>query len=125
MDRWTISTSSFRWPNIRPSPSFVRSPTRIGPWAGPLRHFLFNDLPNNSVRHFADGCVLYRHIFSLTDCETLQVDLDNLAQWESDWQIKFNMAKYHSMRVTRHSLLMQIKYSYILHNQSCPPNFWE
>ena len=53
-----------------------------------------------------------------SDCETLQLDLYKNAQWESDWQIKFNVAKCHSMKVTRHSPLKQIKYSYSLHNQT-------
>ena len=82
--------------------------------------FFISDLPDNiraSVLLFADDCVLYRNIFSLSDCEAFQVDLDNLVQWETDWQMKFNVAKCHSMRVTRHSPLKQIKYSYTLHNQ--------
>ena len=115
---WTFSTRSFSWPNV--SPSSIRSPTRICPWAGLFPHFI-NDHPDNirsSIHLFADDCVLYRNIFSLSDCETLQVDLDNLAQWESDWQMKFNVAKCHSMRRTRHSPLKQIKYKYILHNQT-------
>ena len=89
---------------------------------GPVLFLIFiNDLPDNTrspVRLFADDCVLYRNIFSLSDCEALQVDLDNLAQWESDWQMKFNVAKCYSMRMPRHSLLKQIKCSYILHNQT-------
>ena len=72
----------------------------------------------SSVRLFANDSVLYRNIFSPSDCENLQKDLDNLAQWESDWQMKFNVAKCHSMRLTRHSPLKQIKYSYILHYQT-------
>ena len=51
---------------------------------------------------FADNCVLYRNIYSIRDCLTLQEDLTSLGQWEADWQIKFNEAKCHSMRVTRH-----------------------
>ena len=49
----------------------------------------------SSVRLFADDCVLYRNINSLTDCQILQEDLNSLAQWEtdSDWQMKFNVAK--------------------------------
>ena len=27
-------------------------------------------------------------------CQILQVDLDSLAQWVTDWQIKFNVAKF-------------------------------
>ena len=61
-----------------------------------------NDLPDNirsSVRLFADDCVLYRNIKTLTDCQILQDDLNSLGQWETDWQMKFNVAKCHSMRV--------------------------
>ena len=47
-------------------------------------------------------CVLYRNIESPTDCQILQDDLNSLAQWENDWQMKFNVAKCHSMRMTRH-----------------------
>ena len=32
--------------------------------------------------------------------------------------MKLNVAKCHSVRVTRHSPIKQIKYSYILHNQT-------
>ena len=59
-----------------------------------------NDLPDNirsSVRLFADDCVLYRNICSPSDCLILQDDLDRLAQWETDWQMKFNVAKCHSI----------------------------
>ena len=65
---------------------------------------LINDFPDNirsSVRLCADDCVLYRNIKSLTDCQILQDDLNSLAQWETDWQMKFNGAKCHSMRVAR------------------------
>ena len=115
----SCSTCSFRWPNVRPSPVLSRVPQ--GLVLGPVLFLIFiNDLPDNirsSVRLFADDCVLYRNIFSPSDFEILQEDLDNLAQWESDWQMKFNVAKCHSMRVTRHSPFKQIKNSYILHSQ--------
>ena len=68
-------------------------------------------MPDNirsSVRLFADDCVLYRNIHSLQDCLTLQEDLTSLGQWEADWQMKFNVAKCHSMRVTRHQHHKQI-----------------
>ena len=47
-------------------------------------------------------CTYIKHTFSLQDCLTLQEDLTSLGQWEADWQVKFNVAKCHSMRVTRH-----------------------
>ena len=89
---------------------------------GPVLFLLFiNDLPDNirsSVRLFADDCVLYRNIHSLQDCLTLQEDLTSLGQLEADWQMKFNVAKCHSMRVTRHQHHKQILFDYSLHNQT-------
>ena len=49
------------------------------------------------------------------DCQILQDDLNSLAQWETDWQMKFNVAKCHSMRVTRHSPDKHIQFD---HQQS-------
>ena len=89
---------------------------------GPVLFLLFiNDLPDNirsSVHLFADDCVLYRNIHSLQDCLTLQEDLTSLGQWEADWQMKFNVANCHSMRVTRHQYHKQILFDYSLHNQT-------
>ena len=48
----------------------------------------------------------------------LQEDLTSLGQWEADWQMKFNVAKCHSMRVTRHQHHKQILFDYSLHNQT-------
>ena len=80
---------------------------------GPVLFLIFiNDLPDNirsSVR---------LNINSLTDCQILQEDLNSLAQWETDWQMKFNVAKCHSMRVTRHLPSNQIHFSYSLHQQT-------
>ena len=88
---------------------------------GPVLFLIFiNDLPDNirsSVRLFADDCVLYRNIQSPIDCQILQDDLNSLAQWETDWQMKFNVAKCHSMRVTQHLPENQIQFEYSLHQQ--------
>ena len=67
---------------------------------------------------FADGCVLYRNIHSIQNCFVLQEDLTSLEQWEADWQMKFNVAKCHSMRVTRHQHHKQILFDFSLHNQT-------
>ena len=69
------------------------------------------------VRLFADDCVLYRNIKFPIDCQILQDDLNSLAQWETDWQMKLNVAKCHSMRVTRHLPENQIQFEYSLHQQ--------
>ena len=88
---------------------------------GPVLFLIFiNDLPKNirsSVRLFADDYVLYRNIESKMDCQILQDDLNIHAQWEADWQMKFNVAKCHSTRVTRYSLDKHIQFDYTLHQQ--------
>ena len=57
--------------------------------------------------------MLYRNIKSPIDCQILQDDL----KWETDWQMKFNVAKCHSMRVTRHLPDKHILFDYTLHQQ--------
>ena len=51
------------------------------------------------------------------DCQILQDDLNSLAQWEVDWQMKCNVAKCHSMRVTRQPPDKHIQFDYTLHQQ--------
>ena len=73
----------------------VLSGVAKGSVLGPVLFLIFiNDLPENirsSVRFFADDCVFYRNIESPMDCHILQDDLNSLAQWETDWQMKFNV----------------------------------
>ena len=57
-----------------------------------------------------------QHIHSLQDCLILQEDLTSLGQWEANWQMKFNVAKCHSMRVTQYQHHKQILFDYSLHN---------
>ena len=120
MALWAHSKSSIRWSSLRSSPSVIQCTQ--GSVLGPILFLIFiNDLPDNirsSVRLFADNCVLYRNIHSIQDCFTLQEDLTSLGQWEADWQMKFNVAKCHSMRVTRHQHHKQNFFYYSLHNQT-------
>ena len=120
MALWVHSTSSFRWSSLRFSPSVIRCTVkRISFRTNPVPYFFINDLPDNirsSVRLFPDDCVLYRNIYSIQDGFNLQEDLTSLVQWEVDWQIKFNMAKCLSMRVTSHQHHTQILFDYSLHN---------
>ena len=99
----------------------VLSAVPEGSVLGPvLFHIFIDDLPENirsAVRLFADVCVLYRNIESPMDCQILQDYLNRLAQWETDWQMKFNVAEYHSMRVTRHPPCKHIQFDYTLHQQ--------
>ena len=88
---------------------------------GPVQFLIFiNDPPDNirsSVRLFADDCVLYKNIKSTKDCQILQDDLNSLAKWEMDWQMKFYVSKFHSMRVTRLHPSRYIQFNYPLHQQ--------
>ena len=104
------------------------------PQGSVLRQILFlifiNDLPDkikSSVGLFADDCVLCRNINSLQDCLILQEDLDSLGLWEAEWQMKFNVAKCHSMRLTPHYSHKQISHGYTLHKQTLeniqPPKY--
>ena len=49
-------------------------------------------------------------VYNLTEVGTVQ--------WENDWQMKFNVVKCHSMRVTRHPPSNQILFNYSLHQQT-------
>ena len=51
------------------------------------------------------------------DCQILQDNLNSLAQWETDWQMEFNVAKCHSMRVIQHPPDKHIQFDYTLHQQ--------
>ena len=56
----------------------------------------------------------------IQDCLIMQEDFISLGQWEADWQMKFNVAKCHSMRVTRdqHHKHKVTLFDYSLHNQT-------
>ena len=124
--KWITSWLSGRFQKVvldgqASDPVPVLSGVPQGSVLGPVLFLIFiNDLPENirsSVRRFADDCVLYRNIESPTDCQILQDNLNSLAQSEADWQMKFNVAKCHSMRVTRHPPDKHIQFEYTLHQQ--------
>ena len=56
------------------------------------------------------------------ECQILQDDLNSLAQWETDWQMKFIVAKCHLMRVNRHPPDKHIQFDYTLHQQRLEQN---
>ena len=89
---------------------------------GPILFLVFiNDLPDNirsSVRLFSDDCVLYRNICTPSDYLTLQDDLDSLGRWKADWQMKFNVDKCHSVKVSCHLPDKQIKFDCSLHQHT-------
>ena len=54
---------------------------------------------SSQVRLLADDCMLCREINTLDDCQDLQRDIDTLCNWESKWQMKFNIDKCYIMHV--------------------------
>ena len=71
----------------------------------PILFLMFiNDLPTNTtsgIKLFADDCVLYRPINSVSDHFALQRDIDQLEKWAYTWQMKFATTKCFVMSVRR------------------------
>ena len=74
---------------------------------GPLLFLLYindisNDLSSDSkIALFADDAKIFRHIFSLTDCISLQSDLSILESWSKIWLMNFNAKKCKVMSIAR------------------------
>ena len=86
----------------------------LGP---PLFLAYINDLPfkvNAEARLFADDCLLYRHIKTDKDAESLLDDLNKLQDWETDWQMHFNPDKCELIRITNKRKI--ISATYHIHN---------
>ena len=70
---------------------------------GPILFLMFiDDVPTNitsSIKLFADGCVPYPPINSVSDQFALQRDLDQLEKWASTWPMKFAPTKCFVMSV--------------------------
>ena len=104
------------------SASPVCSGVPQGTVLGPLLFLIYmyiNDLPSkvrSIARVFADDCLLYRTITSEENATALQEDLDQLQQWERDWQMKFNPNKCEVIRITNKRKV--INSSYKIHNQT-------
>ena len=64
----------------------------------------------SGMKLFADDCVLYRLINSVSDHLALQRDLDQLEKWSSTWQMKFAPRKCFVMSVTLKKSPSQLSY---------------
>ena len=63
-----------------------------------------NDIQRNissKLRLFADDSLLYRQITEPEDEEILQSDINKLLEWAKLWQMNFNIAKCHTLRIRR------------------------
>ena len=83
---------------------------------GPLLFLVYiNDMPGYAIsqtRLFADDCLMYRKVSSTSDCTQLQEDLDNLIQWEQQWQMQFNPDKCEVLTITEKRKPLHHDYTY-------------
>ena len=59
------------------------------------------DSNNSNIRLFADDSILYREIQTPKDHDVLQTDLNKLSEWATKWQMNFNIAKCHLLKITQ------------------------
>ena len=74
---------------------------------GPILFLIFiNDLPecisDCSIKIFADDTKLYKEITSLSDCGSLQQDLNCLYNWSELWQLRFHPDKCQVLRLGKY-----------------------
>ena len=95
----------------------VESGVPQGSVLGPsLFLFYINDMPEgltSTVRLFADDTIAYIAITSDADTNTLQEDLDKLAEWEGAWLMKFHPEKCNVLTITNNRNI--IRKDYTLH----------
>ena len=121
-NRWIKSFLSERTQSVvvdgESSPSVdVQSGVPQGSVIGPcLFLFYINDMPlgiESTVRLFADDTIAYLTITSKADHNTLQQDLDKLAQWEVTWKMVFHPDKCQVLTISRKNVTSY--YQYTLH----------
>ena len=110
--RVIINGTNSRWDD-------VISGVPQGTVLGPLLFLLYiNDITDNlqsEIRLFADDCILYRVIKSSTDCESLQMDIDLLAEWGQKWQMQFNAKKCYVMHMGNKRKKLNFNYKLLDH----------
>ena len=100
----------------------VRSGVPQGTVLGPILFLCYiNDLPDcvkSQTRLFADDCLLYRAIKSVTDQLQLQRDLLSLEKWADSWGMSFNSKKCYLLSVNRPRVQKKLHYDYTLKNHT-------
>ena len=77
-----------------------------------------NDLPSSiqsKIGLYADNTILYSTIHTISDCITLQEDLNSLTQWAIKWNMCSNPEKSKHMKITHKR--NPILFNYTLKNQ--------
>ena len=92
------------------SPSrYVTSGVPQGTVIGPLMFICFSADLNSVIEKcttsmYADDTKIYKGVQSITDCETLQKNLNKIFNWASAWQLKLNANKTKHLRIGKKRL---------------------
>ena len=83
---------------------------------GPLLFLVYvNDIRRNidwSVRHFADGCIIYKETVNKNDTENFQKDLNTLGELVVENGMKRNLGKSKAIGFTRTGVKSPLGYSF-------------
>ena len=86
---------------------------------GPIPFLIYiNDLldrTRSKVRLFADNTAIYLAVSNLQDAQILQQDLDQIHEWELQWDMEFNQSKCVVIHVTHAKT--PVPSEYLLHGQ--------
>ena len=100
----------------------VTSGVQQGPLLGQILFLLFvDDLPNTvKTSRVADDTKLFKSIDSITDCNALQSDLNDLVSWSESSGLIFNQSKCKYQCITRKKSPVQPTYNINeTHLESC------
>lgn len=82
---------------------------------GPLLFLVFiNDIVNDipvKIRLYADDCVMYSEIDSVSDQLRLNEAFEKVVKWCSDWQMAINFDKTVFMKISRKRSTLHFQYS--------------
>lgn len=100
--------------NFKSKPIIPASGVPQGSNLGPLLFLIFIDDITNIIDSnkllYADDIKIFRQINSLSDCQILQRDIDNILLWCKENNLDLNVSKCNVVRFTRKKLIINFEY---------------